>query len=595
MLHARLPRCVFGCFVWGWFLAAAGLSLPGCTEAAEPPKLAALAPESTVVYLEVEQPEVWLDLATDARWPKLLEQTPQGRQFLASPELKQLKAGLSLIEQQLKTTWQQGLRDAIGGGLAVAVNPADNRSLIVARAKTGEVLPRLHQFVLDLDNLASLAGNRPARLTSEVHRGTTIWTFDQRGAYALLEDNQLLLLAQPKAALIDAIDRWHDGGKSLAGVPQFQQAQKLNSGGQTAWGMVRLDGLANLPQMAALHNAPRKNPGVESLLGGGFEALRRAPFVTLHARLADNRLTLGAQLPFDRSQLPREREWFFAPSGEGSAAALLTPPGTILSASSYRDYSGMWTHRDDLFDEATVAAMTQADASLGLFFAGRDFGSQVLGELKPTTRLVVANQTFAADAPTPAVKLPAFAAVLELKDSAKFAPALVAAYQTLVGIANLDGMQKGRPQLLQEMASHAGATVYEARYLLPPGQEQEKADIIYNFRPACAVWREHFIVASTGQLARQLVEELQKPAAAERLPDNTRVAVDVRQLAAALTDNQTALVTQNMLEKGNTRAEAEAEVGMLLNVLQWLRTGDARLTPGEQSLEFSASVELPRP
>ncbi len=582
-------------------LAAAGLFtlLTSCAKADDKaPSMAALAPPSTVVYAELAQPEAWLDLAFDARWPRLLEQTPPGRQALASPELLKLKAGLSLLEQRLQTTWQQGLRDLISGGVAIAADPVEKSALLVIKAQTPQVLPRLHQAVLDLANLATLGSGKPAPLTKSEYRGATLVAAGPTAAYAILENEQLLILGNPRAQVEAAIDRLRDGGASLADDAEFQQAQQLNANPRAAWAVVRWERFRDLPQSAAALDAGRKNPGVESLLGGVLEAARQAPFFTLQASIADNRLQLRAQAPFDPAQLPEEREWFFAPAKEASASPALQPPGVIFSATSYRDFSGMWLRRDDLFDEGVLAKLTQADSQLALFFSGRDFGSQVLGELQPQTRLVVARQTFAADAPIPAIKLPAFALVLELKNPDQFSPVLLAAYQTIIGITNVDGVQKGRPQLLQQVEQHEGTTLYHARYLAPPGGSEETGetggDMLYNFRPACATVGKHFIVASTGELAKALLQELKQPAASRLTADNTHGLLSLEQLAAVLTDNQQALITQNMLEKGNTRAAADAEVGLLLSLLKQLGQAELRLTPHAKSLELSASIGLPQ-
>mgnify|MGYP002626009892 CR=1 FL=1 len=239
-----------------------------------------------------------------------------------------------------------------------------------------------------------------------------------------------------------------------------------------------------------------------------------------------------------------------------------------------------------------LAGLTQADSSLGLFFSNRDFGSQVLGELKPQSRLVVARQKFAEGTPVPTLKLPAFAAVFELKNPQEFSPVLLAAYQTAIGVTNVDGVQKGRPQLLQKTSDYRGATLYEAAYLLPPGMELENAEIIYNFRPSCAVHGNHFILASTAELARALIDELGKPAAEQSTAANTHVAIDLAELATVLADNQQAIITQNMLEKGHSRDEAAAEVQWLLRLLEKMRGAELQLTPGEQTLDLMLSVGL---
>jgi hypothetical protein len=101
-----------------------------------------------------------------------------------------------------------------------------------------------------------------------------------------------------------------------------------------------------------------------------------------------------------------------------------------------------------------------------------------------------------------------------------------------------------------------------------------------------------FIVATTKELA--LATATANPVTAATDDDSRVVNSDVvlrpAELRDILADNQEQLIAQNMLEKGHSRDEAEQEIGVLLELLQWVDRLGLRLetTPSE----IRASVEL---
>jgi hypothetical protein len=574
------------------FMVAASMGL--AAQAAQPASLAQLAPEAATVYVEIAQPQALVNTAREARWQTLLGQNEKWQAFWRSPDGGRFKAGVRTIEDQLQMPWHQALSELTGGGLAVAADPFERRSLLLVRAQNADILAKVRQLAINFGELASLASGKPSPLQASNHRGVEVWDVAGQAAYALVPDKKLLIAGNRREDVIAAVDRLLDGGRSLADESEFKAAQTANAGNDNAWGWLQLEKFRSLPQWENLQTAPRGNVATESLLGGLMEALDRASYLAVQAKVTDGRLAIRWQVPFDREKLSANRQWCFARAGENAGPALIQPEGTILSVSMYRDLAQMWQLRDQLFDQDTLAKLNQVDGSLSMFFANRDFGSQVLGELQPGSRLIVARQKFADGQPVPTVKLPAFALLLELKNPGQFSPALVAAYQTAVGLANFDGVQKGNPQLLQQTTDYRGATLYQARYLTPPGEPQQTVELIYNFSPTCAMVKNHFIIASTAELARQLIDELQRDETARATNNNVQAVLNLEHLAAVLTDNEQALVTQNMLTKGNTRAEAQSEVALVLRVLRELGTAELRLTPADGRLELETRVGLPK-
>jgi hypothetical protein len=90
-------------------------------------------------------------------------------------------------------------------------------------------------------------------------------------------------------------------------------------------------------------------------------------------------------------------------------------------------------------------------------------------------------------------------------------------------------------------------------------------------------------------VVKSIIDVLKTPAQ-EALSGQTLLSVDLDQVAAALDDNRAAIVSQNMLEEGNTREEAESEVGVLLSVLRAIRNAGLRMSADKDSLSLEISA-----
>jgi hypothetical protein len=404
----------------------------------------------------------------------------------------------------------------------------------------------------------------------------------------------MLVVASKADLLRAAVDRMKDGGRGLLEADDYRQARSQVPAGEAAWSMLRLTPLRLLPQFAKATSGKHDNPAAEFLVGGILDALKNANVVTSSLHIDGGSVRWRTALPRDPAQLYKQRAWYFAPSPQESAFVPLRPKGTIASITTYRDVGEMWGVRDDLFEEAVAAKLTQADTQLGLFIGGRVFGTHVLGELSPRWQLVVARQQYADDAPVPAVKLPAGALVLELKNPKEFSAPLVLAYQKIIGTINLVGGMQGQPQLLLSSEEYRGVTISKATYLVEPETETKDAAIYFNASPSCAVVGNRFILGSTTAIVRELVDLLQS-AGSKPGPANTLVEVDVQEVAAALADNRNSLVSQNMLEEGNTREEAEKNIAGLLTILRQVQSAWLRLSAEEKALVLETGVSFAVP
>ena len=131
---------------------------------------------------------------------------------------------------------------------------------------------------------------------------------------------------------------------------------------------------------------------------------------------------------------------------------------------------------------------------------------------------------------------------------------------------------------------------------LEAGAEKQSGKINYNFSPSLVLAGDRFVLSSTQPLAEELAELVAKPAAdnsdARLRTVNTRLLANSDVLKNVLIDNRQQLVAQNMLEKGHGRAQAEKEIGILFELLGYLRDASLQLSSGNGTLRLDLAIDV---
>jgi hypothetical protein len=584
------------CARWSWFgLIAAVLALGAGAVASgdEPNRAARWAAGDAALYLEVMHPSALVDRLVDPRIQSALSAVPHYKKALEGDSYRQFRSVVDMLANRLGTTWRDGLRDLTAGGLALAVEGAPGqkpRVFVVVTPMDKAHLSKLLDALLDLARKDAEAKGEPDPIKSKEYRGVTGYGTGPDGALAIVEGS--LVIADKDETLKTVIDRALDGpkpGTSLAESADWKARHEQVGVDALAWGLVRLDRLRALdPKKFTL---PEKLPPPPTFLFGSWiEALRTAPWISATLTWTESRLGAELSLPGPSGGFPEALKGFIPPKGAG-APSLPNPPGTILSASLWRDIATIWEARADLFPPETVQNLAKLDGVAGQFFGGRDFGTGILGAIEPNWRFVIAQQDHAAMKPSPDVKLPAFALVVDLKpDDEDFHQRLRVAFQSFIGLANLGAAQQKAPPLELGSETFDGVTISTAKFMPPKTDPSEKEPVHgrHNFSPSAVQVGNHFILSSSLGLARDLIRALKAPAPA--VSETLVAEADGTELGRLIDKNRNRLVMQNMLEKGHDKEQAEAEVGLLADLVRYL--GHGRLAVRDNTETVKVGLEF---
>ncbi len=187
-------------------------------------------------------------------------------------------------------------------------------------------------------------------------------------------------------------------------------------------------------------------------------------------------------------------------------------------------------------------------------------------------------------------------------------PELKRIYQSFIGFLNVTGAQTGQPQFDLDMETSGNAQFYTAKYVFEVDRKKlEEAPIQYNFSPCLAFVDDAVVLSSTITLAKNVAVSLSSPVqtaagstaagsivsgspALSTTAANTVLQIDAQAVKSILQDNRNHLISQNMLEKGHSKKEAEQETDMLLSLVDLLDYAKLKLSFQQSAtLEISAS------
>jgi hypothetical protein len=527
-----------------------------------------LLPPSTVIFAEIPQPQELLNAVYDHKLVERLMELAQVRAAMEKKPYLDFKAGVAVVESQMGLPWRRIVGQAMGGGVCFAVDAKTQGVVILARGTDEAVHGKLLETLANLASLDAKGKGKADPVETADYRGVKVYAVD-KNRFVILDD--WLVITNKEELGKQVIDRFLERSqKSLASDAQFAEVQGAMSASTAAWAYVNAATLRSAGVAKELFGGQAENPLLELLFGGILNALQHTPYVAIGLNAGDQDVRLFAHAPYDNDWAKDLREYYFGPEGKGVAPPQLFVEDTIVSLSSYRDVSAMWLRAGDLFDEHMNEELAKADSGLTTLFGGKDFGEDILGALRPEIQLVVARQVFAEGQPAPAIQLPAFGIVAELKDPATMQPELRRTFQSLVGFLNIVGAMNGQPQLDLDLEKTDSALFVTSSYLPDANvKDTHSMKINYNFSPSIAFVDGRFIVASTIGLAHALATTSAnaRPMGDAQQVVNTDGVLRFDTLQEILAANRGQLVAQNMLKEGHTTEEAERDIGELLDLI----------------------------
>lgn len=579
-------------FRWAAVLLILAASITTPVLAADSPgwSHAAALPQEAYVAVEISQPERILQQLFHPHVKQAVTSHPEFVRQRQQPDFWQMMNLVEYFEQRFETDLQGLLQKLLGGGITLGIGPGE-QVLAIVEAEDEKVLNEIHDFLLMIARNEANQQGQGDSVRSADYRGVTGWSLGPAQAHAIL-GNRLLWTNQPQA-LSAAIDRIHQADlPNLAKLPSYQQSRQTPVEQSVASVFARMDVLKGLPPVAAALDQ-QSNPLLTLLLAPLMQAWKQSEWLALDLDLEDLTLTMtvASDGRSDDGTLPTG----FSRSTDPADGAVpnLNVPRQIAGVSFYRDLHRFYAAKDDLFPQRT-SGLIFFENMMGIFFTGRDLTEEVLAELEPQVRMVIAQQEYPAETGAPELQLPGVALVFRMKRPERFSLIAEEAWQKALGLINFTRGQQAEPGLILDKPTHAGVRYTMAAFLPPEDRDQGPAETRFNFQPAIAMLDGFLILSSTDALARDLIDAVQQQQEEGLKPvagSHSLLQLDGSGLASILQANRENLIRQNMVEKGHSREQAEAEIGMLAAVVGSI--GRLEITAGgDQAERLTVKLEL---
>jgi hypothetical protein len=546
---------------------AAGLSvvaLFAAAAAAETPSPLRLVPDSADLLVQVKDPRRLVDTVTQLDAIKQLQEFPSVKELIDSTDARRYYQLLAYFEKQLGADRKELLDKLAGGGVVLATkfgtDPAP--ALLVVQGKDEKLMRKFAGVGLDVIEQELARQEIKVQPVKETVEGVEVVHIGDQFHAAVV--GSALLISNNADALKAALALRQDKSKkSMADVPSVADAAALLPSDPLASLWVNFESVRQSKQFKEFYEAPRDVP--QTIIYGGFvDILGKSPFVCAALCKDKDGLLLTGRLPRGRAAMGSVQAIFLPPEGRPGCRPPLTPKGVLYSESFYLDPAPFWTDRTKLFSEQTVKGIEEADKNSGRFLSGLQI-SKLLTEAGPYHRVVVVDQAGAGYKTTPKTHLPAFAVVTEMRDPENFGRHLET---VLRGAALLATTQVN---LKMDDETYKDCTITTYRFPEDAPLKNDVNDIRFNFTPSFTRVGNQFVVASTAELCRSLVDELKKEADGPKNPGPPAVrqarvlSGGAAQLLQAFDDT---LVTQVILDQAVPPADARAQVAAFV---EWVR------------------------
>ncbi len=543
-------------------LGLTALTAAGPLLAQRTPPVEHWIPDEAVLTVELARPQVVFDLLRDEAVLEFITGLPAWEEWTRSKDFGELRNLVRYLETMLEVDWRTGLERLTGGGLTLAAGP-QGEVLLIVEARDEELLAHLHEFAVDI---ARSQAGRAGGVTSERRGPAEVWSFNGKEAHAIVGNR--FLVSNRRGALDAALELVEGTGKgSLATTASYREAREAARADAVVRFYADLVALKENPKLASALSGARSNPMAALLFADLTEALRGSSFLSATLAVEGPKLTLCVDV--DGQAAGAESAAAFAvPAAGAGPLPNLDVPGRIGAATFHRDLHRFYAAKDELFPERS-SSLIFFENMMGIFFTGRDLTDEVFAATRPDVRLLVAEQRYDAEIGTPEVQIPAFAAVIGLRDVAADGEVFEEAWQKALGLFNFTRGQKALPGLIIRSATR-GDTDYTVAYFSARGiEDRTKLHERYNFRPTLAMPGDFLVLSSSEGLARDLIDALGRERAGSGAPlagVGGVLEIDGGRLAAILEENLDSLVRSNMVNEGNTREAAQAEIGVLLTI-----------------------------
>lgn len=550
--------------------------------------LAQFTPSGVVIFAEISGLEPWIEKLQNSAIVAGLPSNAQVQTFLQSPPGRKADAARKLVETQLgMDLWTLG-KTLFGGKVALALYPHEGRkepdAVLIAKAKDAAALNRIRER---LDPLLVLIGDQAQ--VSQGPAGATVRNYD--GKIFIADKDDWVALASTSELLTKTVSllTGTQGASLNSDAPFAAMSAKMGSE-HLVRSFVNLEIIAR--SLGGRLGSEKLDNAVSSLLSGGiYELTNRSPYFGSTLDLNDQRLVITHAVAGKPESLGEKYAPFFIEAGKPDAGTLPNVPGLIGGWIVNRDLAGWYKRREELLQPQVLPEFDKFEGGLANLLPGKDYGTDILPTFGRNVTFLASVQTFSHLNGKPGLQLPGFALVFDLAKPDEAEETLNLLFQTIATISNLNAGQQGRQPWVLSSETHNGVQITFGKYGQKP--KGDRLPVVFNFMPAAARVRDKFVMSSSVDLCRNLVDALSAPTTttATRAPTRNDFVLELtgETLANLLDVNRGHLEARAVSQEGKSSDQAQSDVNLLLQLVRAVRS--LRITSGAMNDGYQLQLE----
>ncbi len=567
----------------GWLAAWLVLAASALVRADTPRDPLRLIPEQADFLVKVEQPRQLVEAITHLDLFKQVQSLEAVRELYDSTNVRRLLQLVAYFEKELGVGRLELLDRLAGHGavLAVRFHPKPTPILFVVQGKDEALLRQF--FKLALEVVEQELARQEAKDQPVKGRYRDLDTIRIGEKFHAAVAGSALLISNLEKGLHSGIDRHlANDQKSLADSSSVAEARKLVPAEALAWTWLNLETVRKAPAAKDVFTLPRNDPQLTVLFGGWLDVAGRSPF--LCAALTPERpgFRLSVRMPRGREGMSEALAAHVPPADQPGALPLLEPKGVLYSSSFFLNVSQFWEQRAKLFNDKQLKGLEEFNKNSGVFLAGTQF-SKLLTQAGAQHRLVVANSAKSSYKTVPAQRIPAFAAVIDMREPDAFARSM----EAILRAAALLGTTQVKLKLVEE--KHGARTLVGYRFAEDVPSKGDVNQIRFNFSPCFVRVHKYFLVSSTLELGHELIDLLEQeakepPAKASAASERSRLYASGG--AELLRDNEDVIIAQTILGQALAPPAAKEQVRTLIDLVRRLGVVQLEERYGAQDFRY---------
>jgi hypothetical protein len=537
-----------------WIVLGALPSLAG------PPEVLNCLPRQADLALVIDRPRLLLEKLAGLGAVRQVLAIDAVREQFDSTNARRFEQLIAHVEAKLGRDRWELLERLTGGGLCVGARFEGDKSgaLLIARATDEDLLERALELAAEGARSELERRDQAGLYRSAEHRGAHGYQFGKD--FFVGRFGPLWFISNKAEAIRAAVDLAIDGPANSFGADGLAASGRaMMPDGTLAWFVARTERLHQQPAAREAYAYPKGDLIQLVLFQGVIDVIGKAPFVAGGLSERDGMVAFHVRTPAGRDATPRGLALHLPPDGEGGAPPLLEPRGAIMSWSFYLDLGKLWDERDRLLTERTRQDIEKGEKDLGRFLGGRRLHELLTG-IGPRHRFVMATQKDTGYNRVPDQPQPAYAFVSDVRG-----PAYPAAMNAIL---RTTALALGSPVKLKFREERIGdVTLVTYRFAEDVAVEGDAGGSRFNFSPCFARVGDHFLVASTVELGRELVGLLGRPAGPPA-PETVRLRFYSEGAAELIRAFEDQLLTQTILDRAVPVAQARDEANRLIDFIQ---------------------------